>query len=525
MMVFLHAGQVQAAALHDGIRMALRDPATEFVPQGTLPQAVAALRSFYEGRDFQPLWSGSPDAMARREALLAVLQRADSEGLVPLDYLHAVPPQTSGEDLVAQARAELQTSVILLRYIRDLKWGRSWLVQFDPSLYRVERAEDWTQILDAAARTADLERFLQAQAPESQTYLNLKDALFRYQAFASGPPLEPVPTGNAIRPGSRDPRIPLVRARLEGIGATSPYRGTEPDRDLYDAELGSAVEALQRRFGLTADGIIGRATLRAINRAPAQLAETISLNMERLRWMPEAPGERYVRVNIAAFSLLAVDGSETLEMRAIVGTPYRMTPVFSDRIRYLEFNPYWTVPRRIVVEDLLPKIRNSPGYLQSQNIRIFDGWDENAVELRPEDVDWQAVRRGSVPYRFRQEPGPHNALGRVKFMFPNKYDVYIHDTPSRALFQQDSRPFSSGCIRVERPLELAAFLLRHEAAWNVQKLQALIDSGVTSRVYLAENVPVHLTYETAWPDTEGQIHFREDIYGRDRILAEAVKRH
>jgi murein L,D-transpeptidase YcbB/YkuD len=250
--------------------------------------------------------------------------------------------------------------------------------------------------------------------------------------------------------------------------------------------------------------------------------QQILVNMERWRWMPEDLGERHVLVNMAGFELDFVEnGNPVLNMRVVVGRPYRQTPAFTGRISYLQFHPYWTVPRIIAVEDLLPKFSENPDQLVKDGYRLFDGPDDDS-EIDPASVDWFSLGRHNFPYRLRQDPGPKNALGRVKFMFPNRFAIYMHDTPSRSLFERSVRSFSSGCIRVEKPIELAVRLLENKKGWDLDRINAAIDSGETMTVGLPAPIPVHLTYLTAWTAEDGEIHFRGDLYGRDRRLARAL---
>jgi murein L,D-transpeptidase YcbB/YkuD len=228
-------------------------------------------------------------------------------------------------------------------------------------------------------------------------------------------------------------------------------------------------------------------------------------------------------VNLAGFELDVVeDGSTVLDMRVVVGKTYRRTPVFSGRMTYLDFNPYWHVTPTIARKDILPKIQADPGFLKTDGMRVFDGWGEDAREINPEIVDWSLIEPKTLTFKFRQDPGPKNALGRVKFMFPNQFNVYLHDTPSRDLFQRTVRTFSSGCIRVERPLELAEYLLHDDPGWSRARIDSVIAAGKALTVVLPKAIPVHLTYSTVWFGEGGTLHFRDDIYGRDALVAQAL---
>jgi murein L,D-transpeptidase YcbB/YkuD len=246
--------------------------------------------------------------------------------------------------------------------------------------------------------------------------------------------------------------------------------------------------------------------------------------MERWRWLPQDFGRRYILINVADFSLEVVEGEHpVMSMRVVVGRQYRRTPVFSDNMTYLVLNPSWYVPANIAGQDILPKIQENPEYLSRQRIRVFRGSGSEAPEVDPATVEWSQLRAQTLPYTFRQDPGPDNALGRVKFMFPNRFNVYLHDTPAPDLFTKTTRAFSSGCIRVEKPIELAAYVLGGNPAWTREALVAAIRSGETQTVRLPQPIPVHLVYWTAWVDGSGVLQFREDVYGRDRVLDEALR--
>jgi len=277
------------------------------------------------------------------------------------------------------------------------------------------------------------------------------------------------------------------------------------------------------RHGLDVDGVVGSATLDALNVPVEKRVRQLIVNMERWRWLPQDLGKRYILVNIADFELDVVENSQPLmTMRVIVGRDYRRTPVFSDNMTYLVLSPYWHVPTAIAVQDILPKIQQEPGYLAKQNIRVFRGWGAETREIDPRTVNWSHVTAANFSYRLRQEPGPMNALGRVKFMFPNKFNVYLHDTPAQELFAKPERTFSSGCIRIEKPIELAEYLLQSDAKWTREKILAVADKRIEQTVRLPEPMPIHLLYWTAWADEDRTVQFRADVYARDGKLYEAL---
>jgi murein L,D-transpeptidase YcbB/YkuD len=236
-------------------------------------------------------------------------------------------------------------------------------------------------------------------------------------------------------------------------------------------------------------------------------------------------GDRYILVNIAGFNLNVVE-QETLvlNMRVVAGKPYRQTPVFSDKITHLVINPYWGVPATIAEQDILPKQKKDPSFLVNHKIRVFEGWGSNRREINPSIIDWNTVTATNLAYRFIQDPGPQNELGRIKFMFPNQFDVYLHDTPSKGLFAKQRRDFSSGCIRIEKPVELAKYLLTNHPDWPAEKIRSILSGSdfTAQTVVLSEPVNIHILYWTVWVGEDDQIHFGPDIYGRDTALDDAM---
>ena len=297
-----------------------------------------------------------------------------------------------------------------------------------------------------------------------------------------------------------------------------------PAPDLFDEELEAAVLRFQQRHGMTADGVVGKRTLAALNVPLKERIRQIELNLERWRWIPHDLGERYLLVNIADYKLSVVENHrKVMEMKVVVGRNYRHTPVFSDELKYLVINPYWNVPTKIAVKDLLPRVRKDHTYLDKMGFRVYSSWKEDAAELEAASIDWAKVAPENFVYRLRQEAGPTNALGRIKFMFPNRFAVYLHDTPSKNMFKRTHRGFSSGCIRLEKPIELAAYLLQGQAGGTRAEIAAAIDSRERIVLPVRAKVDIHLLYWTAWVDDSGILHFRDDIYGRDLPLAAALK--
>ncbi|MFH2099004.1 MAG: L,D-transpeptidase family protein, partial [Pseudomonadota bacterium] len=366
-----------------------------------------------------------------------------------------------------------------------------------------------------------VEAALENLAPPYPCYQGLRTA---YESLLPemGKPVLPKVTGvSMLRPGSRGPAVGRLQVRLAALGYL-PENQPE-DAPFFGPRTEEAVRRFQEDHRLSADGLAGPTTLETINADPADRARTIAVNLERWRWLPHDLGRRYILVNTADFSLKVVeDGKTVLAMRAIVGKPYRRTPVFSARMTYMVLAPYWNVPPKIAIHDKLPLIRKDPAWLSENHMRVFSGWGAESREVDPAEVNWKALPVGRFPYHLRQDPGPGNALGTMKFMFPNKYNVYIHDTPAHELFDKAQRAFSSGCIRIQEPMKLALYLQRTDPRWNEESLGKVIEAGVETTVSLPEPLPVHVLYWTAWVDEAGELVFRPDLYGRDEVLAQAL---
>jgi murein L,D-transpeptidase YcbB/YkuD len=266
---------------------------------------------------------------------------------------------------------------------------------------------------------------------------------------------------------------------------------------------------------------VGPATLRALNVTAEERARQIEVNLERMRWISGNLGSRYLKVNIADDSLDVIeDGRTIMSTSVVVGKPYWHTPVFSDMMTHLVLNPYWNIPQSILKNDLLPKIQRSRGYLAQEGIKVLRG----TREINPRRVNWSTADADNFKYLLRQEPGPKNPLGRIKFMFPNNFNVYLHDTPSKNLFSRNVKTFSHGCIRIEKPIYLAEYLLRDDPEWTRGRILAEIETGKRQTVQLPEPVSIHILYLTAWIDKEGILQFRDDVYRRDKSLLEAIRK-
>jgi murein L,D-transpeptidase YcbB/YkuD len=478
-------------------------------------ELLVVLAQFYQERQMAPLWLDQNGPSERARALAAVLRDADQRGLDPEDYdasiisglLAAATPDQ-------RAELDLRLSLGLVEITSDLAAGRLEPQQVNPELFVYPQDVDPAAVIRAAADATDIAAFVAGYEPTQPEYRRLKAALADYRALAAAGGWPTIDDGPTLKPGMAGQRVAQLRARLDV--PASP--GADPAR--FDPALAEAVEQFQARQGLEPDGLVGQDTLAALNVPALDRVRQILLNLERRRWMADDPGERYVFVNLADFELKVVDGPKTVfDTRVVVGAPYHRTPVFSGEMTYVEINPYWNVPPSIARNELLPKIKQDPGYLAANNFALLSDWSDSARVLDPHTIDWSAVTPERFAYKLRQGPGPGNALGHIKFMFPNPFNVYLHDTPARGLFAKDQRSFSHGCIRVQDPETFGAFVLDRQPGWSQDAIEAAIATGERQIVSLDRPLPVHIAYLTAWVNKDGSVHFRRDVYGRDAILS------
>jgi murein L,D-transpeptidase YcbB/YkuD len=483
--------------------------------QGEPLLARSVLVPFYRKRDFAPAWKDP----ARIDELLLLLDAADTHGLEPRDYLVETLRALRGQPATAALTADLDLLLTeaLVRYGYHQTFGKVNPQRMEPT-WNFRRAlkpgQTPSATLEAALAAPSLAVFGRDHLDRSVIYRRLQQALARHRLLAEQGGWPAVDPGPTLRPGERDARVAGLRQRLLAGPGLTPEAATDPE--LFDESLADAVRSFQRRHGLDADGIVGAQTLAALNVPVESRIDQLRLSLERFRWVKDEAIGSYLLVNIAGPEIFLVqDNRITWRRRAVVGRLLRQTPIFRGSMTYLEINPTWTVPPTILREDILPRVRRDPGYLAAENITLLD---RDGRRVDPYSVDWPSLR--AVPYTFRQEPGPRNALGQIKFMFPNEHFVFIHDTPSRELFRRADRLISSGCIRIEDPLSLAEILLGNPARWNQQSLQAAIATGRTQQLRLPEPWPVLILYWTAEPDDEGGIRFLRDVYSRDaRLLA------
>jgi len=522
-------GADQEQSLHDALTQLLENQPTsalDMITTGTDPATIdRALLSLYIKNDTQPLWIKGNQPDSRAQALLQTLQNSILDGLNPDDYKVAeLLTLWPLEDAASLARLDVLLTLVLGRYVADMREGSADPCLLNPKLFAAARDHevDILQVVNEALQADNLSLFLKNQAPSHEAYRGLRQALADYRSLEQEGGWKTIPDGPTIRPGMTDPRIPLIVERLIKTGELEP--AADSGRK-YDQNLIEAVKKFQHRYLLEPDGIVGKKTLAAMNVPVSQLIKRIILNMERWRWLPHRMDGKRIFVNIAGFQLFgATDEQVEITMPVIVGKVYHKTPVFTGSMRYLEINPFWNIPNSIAVNEMVPHMQKDPDYLSKKNIRIFEGWQENAPEIDPTAIDWQTIGKGIKRYRLRQDPGPDNALGRIKFIFPNVNNIYLHDTPAHELFLKTTRDFSHGCIRVSRPLELGEYLLEgNKKPLKVGQLKKLVESSKRKVILLDKQLPVHILYRTVRASAAtGEIFFYPDVYQRDALLAQAL---
>jgi murein L,D-transpeptidase YcbB/YkuD len=483
--------------------------------------ARALMLDLYRDNDFKPFWVRGSDI---RE-LLELIEESPDHGLIPADYhfdalRQVLANRNRNASAQLTAEAEILLTESLVRYGYHRRFGKIKASSIDSNInFRREafRNQPPAQVMREIFAAPSLQSFIDLAAPSGPYYRLVQHWLDRYRDIAAAGGWPVVAEGPALRKGDDDARVPAIRARLavsEDLSA-----GTSMNPETFDADLAAGIRAFQQRHALDPDGIVGAQTLAALNVPVEHRIEQLRVSLERLRWVNQEAADTLVTVNIAGYQAFYISKGELVwSTRAMVGKSYRRTPVFRGDIAYMEFNPTWTIPPGILRNDTLPAIKRNPDYLASKNIRVID---RDGRHVDPATVDWSQYSRG-IPYTLRQDPGPNNALGTVKFIFPNEHFVFLHDTPYRELFDQPERAFSSGCIRIEDPLRLAELLLDNPTRYSGEALQAIVDSRETQRINLRPKVPVVIMYLTAALDANGGIMFLNDVYQRDGAVLSAL---
>ncbi|MGB3457151.1 MAG: L,D-transpeptidase family protein [Litorimonas sp.] len=468
-------------------------------PGPVSPLAPKALLAYTGGSDTVP-----GPAIAKSE-LIAALEGVTAHGLRPSDYHLDLIREHGTEGEMALYAVDAWMSAA-----SHVAFGKLTPTSVEPDWTAKGRQADLAAHLRDALASGTLATSLERLAPQHAAYQTLRTDLETRLQTVQERNATPIPEGPTLRLNDRGGRVEALQARL-GVAVTG----------LFDVATEDEAIRFQSQSGLYADGLVGPATVRALNRDGSQAIDQLKVNLERWRWLPDELGRRHVRVNIADFSVQAWAGGQIERIHAgIVGRRYRETPVFSDRISYVVLNPWWETPASLARRDKLPSFQKDPSSVQRLGFQVLD---RNGGVVNASTIDWSAIPAGTMPYRIRQAPGPLNALGQVKIMFPNKHNVYLHDTPTRGLFAQRQRAFSSGCIRTQDSIDLTEWLLSETEGWDRSRIDGVLETNRETRVNLKDGVPVHILYMTAVSDPSG-VRFVDDIYDRDAAVLAGLNR-
>ncbi|NOT35025.1 MAG: L,D-transpeptidase family protein [Candidatus Eisenbacteria bacterium] len=509
-----------------------RDRARDTDSTSITSQAVR----FYAARDGRPAWlsRGQPTSIAGE--LVGALQTAATHGLDPTDYetgaldslLQSV--RAAGHHATGAGRPAMRAALdrkltrAYLAFANDRLRGRFDPATFAPNWHSPRwRDLDLVPQLERAIAHKQVAAALDSLDPVTPEYAQLREALasLRWLEAAGGWPR--ISAGELLKPGASDPRVPELRARLAPEGSSA--LGDSADMR-YDKRLAAAVRAFQRRVGLQADGEIGVAARRELNLPIEDRIARIEINLERLRWARDAVAARHVQVNLPEYAVHLWDGDTLARtIRAVVGFDTTRTPIFEDTLSHIIFGPSWRLPMSIIRNEVIPAMIRDKSYIEKHFMKVYLRADPRSGELRPDSINWKKLQADSIPIFVRQEPGIANPLGRVKFMCPNPWDIYLHDTPTRGTFTRADRRASHGCVRLERPSDFALWLLRNSREpWDSLLVAAAMDTSHDKVVMLPKRVPVFFAYRTAWIDPAGELQFRRDVYGYDSLHARRVGR-
>jgi len=487
-------------------------------------EADRELQSFYRASDYLPVWWKDGTWSADVDVALTWLRGAQEIGMSQQRYaaetFEALFDHRLAANLTVNEIIILETALTraLLTYADERVAGR-----IDPveTGWNAETSNDHNAVaeLSDAVKRNRLDDWLAGLSPVREGYENLVPVLAHYRALDQFDwPI--IASGESLKVDAIDERVPAIRARLILLGDLGASVVREDD-NVFDLAMSDAVARFQARHGLATDGVVGSNTLGALNVSPGERAETIVANLERMRWLParEALGARHIEVNLASFELVAYqNGDVALAMPVVVGSPEHRTPIISDRIVNLKFAPTWTVPHKIATDELLPKLQDDPEWLAQNNFRVFADWNAN-YEVDPSTIDWANLTKSSFDFMLRQDPSASSALGLVRFSLTNDFDIFLHDTGSRGAFARANRSLSHGCVRVGDPAALAEFALNAQpTTWTSEDVTDAMQADETHYQRLAQDVPVHLMYLTAWVDDLGQVQFRRDMYEEDAEL-------
>ena len=482
--------------------------------------ATRLITELYTKNNYSLAWQNAN----KQDELINIISHIDSEGLNLDDYLLHNLRKYRDQDAQLISSEQVDFDILLteslVRLAYHLRFGKVNPESLEPN-WNMDRGmgnEDPFNNIQAIINSDSIQAYIDQAIPRQPFYDRYKKALAYYRKILEEGGWPTVPSGPALKPGMNDPGIKLLKQRLQIEGYLQ--EPLSDATDYFDVSLEDAVKDFQQRHGLDTDGVVGKQTLEAMNVSVEDRIDQIRVNLERGRWVLKDVQGEFLIVNIAGFKAYLVrDNNLIWTSRVIVGRTYRKTPVFKSAINYMIFNPTWTVPPGILRNDVLPKARKDPAYITDQRFEVLD---REGKKVDPGNLDWSAFTVKNFPYTLRQEAGPDNALGRIKFVFPNSHFVYLHDTPHKELFGNPERTFSSGCIRVENPVQLAEILLNDREKWSRQKIEEAIATNKTQTIHLQKPVTIMLLYWTVVIEPDGIVNFRKDIYDRDNKVLKAL---
>lgn len=479
------------------------------------------VQRFYMGRGWEPAWVGKDGSAPLSAQLFATARHAESDGLEPSQYpVPDLETALAARNVDPERRAELDVRLthLFMTLGRHLAFGRLNPRDLETEEWYLRRPTvDFSAVLASALVSADVAGALEGLAPQDSGYAALREGLRRLRQVAAAGGWPRVAGKFVAARGDTQTALETVRAYLR---ATGDYpAGPDWNPDVMDGILEAAVRSFQKHHGLAVDGVLGPRTLAEMAVPVGDRIRTVLVNLERRRWFPGV-SEREVLVNVPEYMLRLYDhGNPVHRMRVIAGAKDTPTPTFTDQITYMETNPPWHVPRSIASAEILPKILADPAYLATENFAVIDSAGK---VVNPDSVQWAGMQPETLAYRFRQEPGAGNPLGSIKFIFPNQFSIYLHDTPNDRPFALADRALSHGCVRIEHPLSFASYLLRDDPHWSGERVAQVVKSGERKWIYLKEPMPITMVYFTAFVGEDGALNFRKDVYGRDAKLAEAL---
>ncbi len=490
------------------------------------------IRKFYAEREYRLAWFNGEELIPQADKFIEVINSAHREGLNPADYkfkdfgqMYEAYSNTSKDDpgrIEKKAELDIALTGTYFIYSRDFYKGTVDPRKVDNIQWKVKKNKfKPIKALQTILKERESRYPYYQFAPLHEDYDKLRKALSQLRDIQRKGGWPVIPEVKILKKGDSSEIVPVLRKRLQDYMPAEAKN--QANTHLFDDALDQAVKRFQVIHGLKADGAVGGNTLKTLNVSVDERINQVILNMERWRWVPKRLPEQHIFVNIPEYHLYVVEnGKRVLDMKVIVGKTMNSTPVFSDKLEYIVFSPFWNITENILFDEVIPAQIRNPNFMASQDMEVVKDLGKNKVEIIPiHSIDWGSVVREDFKYRVRQRPGDKNPLGHVKFIFPNSYDVYLHDTPNDYLFSQAERGFSHGCIRMEKPVEMAKYLLRNKEGWNEKRIKNAMNTGQEEYVNLPEKVPVYIVYFTTWVDDQGIIHFRDDIYGHDKKLAEA----